>query len=155
MADNSAKDEALKFLREQRTAVISTVSPAGEPESAVITFIADDGFDLYFVTRKSSRKYKNILQSPKVSVVVGFDPEKPTTLQMQGVAETMPASSLTTIYAITKNLMVREFNWWPLLKVVGLDFVLLKVKMNWVRWFNFSINFESPSYEEITKQIVP
>ena len=145
----------MEFLKNQRTAVLSTVSESGEPQAATITFIVDYEFNIYFITRKNSRKYANIAHNARVSVVTGFDPENPSTLQMQGVAEIMSGNRLETILKITKNVLTRGYDWWPLLKIAGLDFVVIKVKINWARWLNFDINLQSSKYKEIFKQIIP
>ncbi|MDP3956371.1 MAG: pyridoxamine 5'-phosphate oxidase family protein [bacterium] len=149
------REKAIEFLKKQQTAVISTVTASSEPQSAAITFIVDNEFNLYFVTRKNSRKFKNIMHDSRVSVVVGFDPENLSTLQMQGRAEILTANHLTIAATLMKKAIEHKHNWWPLLKITGLDFVIVKVKINWARWLNFDIAFSPEGYKEDFHQVIP
>ncbi len=65
------KDKVLAFLKTQQLCVLSTVSKDGLPESAVMGFSENDQLELTLGTEKSSRKYKNLLFSPSVSIVIG------------------------------------------------------------------------------------
>lgn len=78
------KQEILDFIKQQRLAVISTVSAGGRPESAVIGFGESDNLQLIFGTYNSSRKYANLLAKPAVSFVIGWD--RDITVQYEGTA---------------------------------------------------------------------
>lgn len=149
------RTKAIEFLKRQPVAVISTVAADGEPQSAVVTFIVDDDFNLYFVTRKSSRKFKNIEHNPRVSMVAGFDPGHLSTLQMQGTAEVLVEDRFTVAAALAEKALEQQHNWWPLLKISGLDFSVIEVKINWARWLDFDIDFSPEGYKENFHQIIP
>lgn len=148
------KAKALEFLKSQRVAVISTVAENGDPQSAVVTFLVDDEFNIFFVTRKKSRKFANMMINPRVSVVVGFDPEHPSTIQMHGNAKMSEANRITMLLKFSQALINRE-KWWPLLKVAGLDFVVMEVKIDWARWLNLDAGAHDENFRENFAEIIP
>ena len=148
------KAKALKFLQGQQVAVVSTISESGEPQSAAVNFLVDDEFNIIFITRRKSRKFANILKYPKVSVVVGFDAEHPSTIQMQGAAKLSEGNNFGTMLKFTKALMQRE-HWWPLLKAAELDFVVIEVKIDWARWMNLEADTYDKNFKENFCQILP
>lgn len=150
----AVKAKALEFLKSQRVAVISTVAENGDPQSAVVTFLVDDEFNIFFVTRKKSRKFANIIRNPRVSVVVGFDPEQPSTIQMQGNARISESNRITTLLKFSQALISRE-KWWPLLKVAGLDFVLMEVKIDWARWMDLDSSTHDENFKENYCELIP
>lgn len=135
-------------------AVISTVAENGEPQSAVVTFIVDDEFNIFFVTRKSSRKFANLMKNPRVAVVVGFDPEHPSTIQMHGNAKVPEANRMTLLLKFSQALITRE-KWWPLLKIAGLDFVVMEVKIDWARWLNLDASTHDENFRENFTELIP
>ncbi len=149
------RKSALKFLRAQSVIVISTVSPDGEPQSATVNFITDEDFNIYFATRKSSRKFKNITSNPKVSVVAGFDVERPSTLQVQGAAEVVTENKISKLIELGEGMLAHEHNWWPLLRVTGLDFAIIKITPDWARWLRFDVDPKSGKYNEEYDQVFP
>lgn len=76
------KDDVLKFISDRQFTVIATKSEP-YPESACIEF-GNDGFTLIFDTNKVSRKFRNIQNSPEVSLVIGWENEQ--TVQYEGIA---------------------------------------------------------------------
>jgi nitroimidazol reductase NimA-like FMN-containing flavoprotein (pyridoxamine 5'-phosphate oxidase superfamily) len=64
--------ERLKALNEQELfAVLSTIEPGPGPYASLISFaLTDDLRYLVFATPRKTRKYKNILQSGKVAVLI-------------------------------------------------------------------------------------
>lgn len=148
------KAKALEFLKSQRVAVISTTDEKGEPQSAVVTFLVDDEFNIFFVTRKKSRKFANIIRNPRVAVVVGFDPEHPSTIQMHGNAKISESNRISTLLKFSQALISRE-KWWPLLKVAGLDFVVMEVKIDWARWLNLEADAHDENFQENYSEIIP
>lgn len=89
--DTNTKKELLDFLNRNPMAVISTKSDSSEfPESALIAFAEYGSFEIIFETFNISRKYQNLLQNNKVSLVIGLDHTKLKTIQYQGVAELIP-----------------------------------------------------------------
>lgn len=84
-----------QHLRANKLATIATAKPGSlQPESALIAFV-EDGLTLYIQTGSDTRKYGNLIQNPKVALVIGFDK---ITLQYQGIAtEVTDTSSVECI----------------------------------------------------------
>ena len=81
------KDQKLyDFIKSEKYAVVSSANRAGQPESALVAFSENKKLEIIFATNKDSRKVKNILLNPNVSVVIGLGGEHLTTLQIEGTA---------------------------------------------------------------------
>ena len=152
--ENSIKEKALEFFKKQQVIIISTVATSGEPESAAVSFIVDDEFNIYIATRESSRKFQNIAHDPRVSIVAGFDPKHLSTLQIQGTAEVSKKDFLSIGMSLVEKSVKEKTDWWPLVKMAGLDFVVIKVKINWMRWLDFDITSKTESYKEYYHQVI-
>lgn len=148
------KEKALEFLKKQEIIVISTIAASGEPQSSVVNVVVDDEFNLYFATRESSRKFQNIAHDPRVSIVVGFDPKHLSTIQMQGIAEVSTKDRISIGMSLVEKTAREKNNWWPLVKMAGLDFVIIKVKINWMRWLDFDITLKTGDYKEYFHQVI-
>ena len=74
-----------KFLNTNTIGVLATADSSGQPHAATIYFTVDDELNLYFMTKEKTRKHRNIIANPKVSVAV-FEPSTQTTVQIQGTA---------------------------------------------------------------------
>jgi len=79
-----SKKDAKSFLNENYIAVLAT-SQNDEPSASTVYYIMFDSYNFYFYTKHNSNKTKNILQNPKVGLVVGFGPEH-ITVQVVGEA---------------------------------------------------------------------
>jgi hypothetical protein len=77
--------ELLNFLRKHRLGVLSTVSPLGEPEAAVVGGAFTDQLEIIFDTLDSTRKCVNLRRRPRNAFVIGWDHE--ITVQYEGVAD--------------------------------------------------------------------
>jgi uncharacterized pyridoxamine 5'-phosphate oxidase family protein len=66
----NSKGKIYKFLRENDTLTLATVSEKGKPEAASMRYVVDGDNILLFVTNKSYRKYRNLLANPEVACVV-------------------------------------------------------------------------------------
>lgn len=90
MDTEEIKNKILVFLKKYTLTVISTIDVGGQkPESAVIAFTERDNLDIVFGTSNTSRKYKNILNNPHVSFVIGWDGAVGT-VQYEGIAKELP-----------------------------------------------------------------
>lgn len=76
------QQELADYISARQFMVIATF---GEeyPQSACVEF-GNDGLTIIFDTNRDSRKFKNIQNNPKVSLVIGWEDER--TVQYQGVA---------------------------------------------------------------------
>ncbi len=74
------------FLQSQKTGVLSTVGKHDRPYGAVVYFSIDKEFNVYFTTKRDTRKSENIQHNKHVSFVT-FEPVSQTTAQIVGTAE--------------------------------------------------------------------
>lgn len=77
-------EELYNFIHARRLAVISTTSPVGNPQSALVGVAVSRELHIVFDTVKSSRKYTNLQADPRISLVSGWDGE--ITVQYEGIA---------------------------------------------------------------------
>ncbi|HWZ05127.1 MAG TPA: pyridoxamine 5'-phosphate oxidase family protein [Mucilaginibacter sp.] len=66
------KEFLYNFIKQHTLAVISTSTRENTPEAALIGFAVSRELEIVFDTVKTSRKYKNLLQNPKVALVIGW-----------------------------------------------------------------------------------
>lgn len=65
---------------------MSSANRANQSESALVAFSETEKLEIIFATNKNSRKVKNILLNPNVSVVIGLGDDRLTSIQIEGVA---------------------------------------------------------------------
>jgi general stress protein 26 len=153
---NPTKEDALNFLRQNKLCVIATVNSEGRPEAATINYFVDAKMNFYFVTRKHTRKFANLLKNKNVAIVVGTVPGT-STLQCEGTGELLESESdikefmsalsdrpdILAIYSGTDPASTFA-------KVPGSDFAIFKVYFTWMRWMDYDLN----KHEEIYRQII-
>lgn len=86
------KEKALKFLEHETHCVLSTVSPEGSSESALVAFSENGNLEIMIGTSLKSRKFQNVLKNPRVSIVFGFIGKK--SLQYEGKASVLKGREL-------------------------------------------------------------
>jgi general stress protein 26 len=120
------------FMKQHKLAVVSTVSADDTPESALVGIGVSRDLEIVFDTVKTSRKYENLLQNPKVALVIGWDDE--TTVQYEGIATELAGHDddlyREVYYEAYPDGRDRAANW------PGL--VHFKVTPNWLRYSNFN-----------------
>jgi len=136
MKKEDLKKETLKFLSENVTAAVSTVSFEGEPEVATMYYYTDDNFNFYFITSKNSQKLKNIETNQKVAIVVGFGPT-PITVQAGGIAEVSTDFKEELVNKVLEKINFYSVDQLPFLQLQKNGLVLLKVKPKWLVLLNF------------------
>ena len=125
------QDTVYQYLSKQRLAVISSVSESGSPESALIGVGVTPGLEIVFDTLDSSRKYKNIIQNPNVSLVIGWDNE--ISVQYEGIATLLTDADeyyKEVYYDAYPDGRERALTWRGL--------VQFKVSPKWIRYSNFN-----------------
>lgn len=126
------KAKIYEFLKQHQLAVVSSVSAAGKPQSALVGIAVSRDLEIVFDTFDKSRKYANILQNPNVSLVIGWDDE--TSVQYEGVAELLSGPEADhhreIYYDVYPDGRDRTANW------PGL--VHFKVSPRWIRYSNFN-----------------
>lgn len=127
------REELLRFLQMHRLGVVATVSSDGDPQSAVVGIAVTDRMEIIFDTLSSTRKCQNLRQSPKISVVVGWDEE--VTVQYEGMADEPSGTEL-------ERLKQCYFSVYP----DGIDrqswhgITYFRVRPTWARYSDFNAN---------------
>lgn len=88
--------DLVAYLREHRLGVLATAGDAGRPQAAAMGFAVTDQLEVLFDTLRSSRKYVNLAQNPRVAVVVW---EGETTVQLEGLARELDGDELARLQA--------------------------------------------------------
>jgi general stress protein 26 len=153
-ADEKLKNQVKSFLQIHRTASLATVSEHGEPQVATVNYVLDDNFNFFFIVRKHSRKFKNLESNKKVGILVGGDPQIPVIVQMQGIAEPVRDEKNIVEY-FSKEVELNDKSWDVLFKTPGVDFMLFKVKIEWLRWLNLNLTAYPETYMKDFEQIIP
>jgi len=78
------KEFCYSILRQHRLAVLATLADRDRPQAALVGFAVTPGLEIVFDTVRDSRKYKNLIASPQVALVIGWKNE--TSVQYEGVA---------------------------------------------------------------------
>lgn len=122
-----------QFIARQKLGVVSTVSPDNKPEAALVGIAVSENLEIIFDTVKASRKYQNILRSPNVALVIGWDEE--ITVQYEGMAEVLgndnEANRFKEIYYQAYPDGRERAATWP-----GL--VHVRITPKWIRYSNFN-----------------
>jgi hypothetical protein len=126
--------ELLAFLRAHRVAAQSSVSPAGDPQAAVVGVAFTDQFELVFDTVESTRKAGNLRRHPALAFVIGgFGPGDERTVQYEGLADVPSGDELQRVqqvyYAVYPDGPTRLS--WP-----GLIYV--RVRPTWIRYSDYA-----------------
>lgn len=117
----------------------------------MVLYYMDDEFNLFFITRSDSRKVKNLATNKNVSVVIGTE-LGPSTLQMSGIVEIISQEKQKEfVDNLSKDTTLGALYYGPFLEIVGINFTLYKVKMNWIRWLTLDLN----RLKEVYYQILP
>lgn len=85
------KGKTLRLMEKNDYCVLSTVSSSGQPQSALVGFSNDSNFVLTIGTGNDTRKWRNIISNPKVSIVVT---EGKVTVQYEGTAAPLEGEEL-------------------------------------------------------------
>jgi hypothetical protein len=89
---------ALAFAQGERLAVLSTVSPLHQPESALMGVAVTADFEIVFDTLRTTRKYGNLRANPQVSLVIGCTGA--ISLQYEGIAEELQDAELERLLPV-------------------------------------------------------
>lgn len=148
----NARKDALSFLKSHKVGVIATVSGHGQPHASMVHYVADNSFNVYFITPTQSRKFRAIEEQPKVAFTVAI-PDIPQTLQIEGVAMDI---SLDEDAAKKKQEIFEVLNsnpWFygPIAKLDPQEAVVVWIRPGWVRWADYA--FAPAGTEHVLKEI--
>jgi len=130
------RDELLRFMRSEKYAVQTSVSPGGAPQAAVVGIAVTDSFEIVFDTVTTSRKAPNLRANPSIAFVIGGTRDgDERTVQYEGIADEPSGEELDRLRTVyyAKFPDGRDRLAWP-----GLIYV--RVKPTWIRYSNFGAN---------------
>lgn len=128
------------FLKHNPLGIVSTVSGDGKPWGAAVYFIADDAFNIYFVTRAETAKYKNIQQS-RIAAFTVADRSTQTTVQLTGEVSEVPADEyMNNLFEEFMKLRHNDDHTWspPINKVHAGAFMPLRIKPTSLHYADYS-----------------
>lgn len=133
-----ARDTALAFLKQLNAGVLATSGHDNVPHATVVHFISDASFNIYFLTKKDSRKFAAIQAHPQVAFVVGRS-DVPQSLQIEGVAsEVLSDDTKEARISELMNILAQHVpGYVPLAKMDG-EMTLMWLQPKWIRWADFS-----------------
>lgn len=126
------KQEVLNFLRSQFIMSIA-VAEDNKPSSSILLYYVDDEFNFFFATHRSSFKAQKLLKNPHISLSVWE--HKNMMVQADGVASEIvnEQDKLAIIDKLAESSMKGQDFWPPLLRIGGQDYIVFKIKPNWLR----------------------
>lgn len=141
------KKDILKFLEDHQCASLSSISPKGFPNSAIVYYGIDKKFNIFVAISTESRKFRNISKNNNVAMAFS-SLVKEITVQMEGAAQeiTRVKPNKNAVKILTKALKPTITQTiahiWdpipPILKMACCEIVLLKISPKWIRWADFS-----------------
>jgi general stress protein 26 len=136
--------DILAFVRTHSLAVQASVSMLGNPQAAVVGFIATDDFEMFFDTADSTRKVQNLRHNSHCALVIGgMTSGDERTVQYEGIADEprgMVCERLKEVY-FERFPEGRDRQHWP-----GLTYI--RVRPRWLRFSDF--NQSPPTILELT-----
>lgn len=83
IAISESRQRLLDFLENNKVGVLATCSSAGMPYAATVYITFDHDLNIYFVTRKETRKNRNLHDNNQAALAL-YDAASQTTLQAEG-----------------------------------------------------------------------
>jgi general stress protein 26 len=135
MTNSQKRKIILDFIKKEKIGVLSTVTPDGKPEAAVMAISQTDNLELVFQTPKSYRKYINLKKNPNVAVAFGWDVKEFITVQYEGIAKEARGQEIDECRKIhiAKNPESEKYAYIPENKY-------FRVKPKWIRYWDFNSN---------------
>ena len=128
------REALLDFMRSEKYAVQTSVSPAGLPQAAVVGIAVSDRFEIVFDTVDSSRKAPNLRANSAIALVIGGTRDgDERTVQYEGIADEPSGGELDRLLDVYYARFPdgRQRREWK-----GLIYV--RVKPTWIRYSNFN-----------------
>jgi len=82
---HQSREQLLSFLENNHIGVLATASNMGKPHAATVYTTFDQELNIYFVTRKNTRKSQNLQDNRQVALAI-YDAKSQSTLQAEGTA---------------------------------------------------------------------
>lgn len=147
------KADALIFLESHPLGVLATVGAENTPELSSLYFFCKGDFDLYFVTKTGTRKYRNFL-AKQAATLLSYDEEELTSVEVCGEVETVTdlVKAVQIIEMFQGLVLLRKAGYWvpPIAQLEKGDYVVCRLVPNTVRFNKFS----SPETKEAPELLV-
>jgi general stress protein 26 len=148
--------DLLAFMRSEKYAVQTSVSPNRLPQAAVVGIAVSDAFEIVFDTLDTSRKARNLRGNPAVALVIGGTREgDERTVQFEGTADEPEGAELERLQRVYFERFPDgpDRQAWP-----GLIYV--RVKPTWIRFSDFSqqppeiVEFDPSKWDLLTLRLL-
>ena len=126
--------ELHEFLRSQSLAVQASVSSSLSPQAAVVGFVVNEEFELFFDTFDNTRKVTNLRKNPRIAFVIGgLIPHDERTVQYEGIADEPSGDEL-------RRLQDVYFDRFPegLERQTADGLVYIRCKPIWIRYSDYN-----------------
>jgi len=123
------------YIRNHPLAVLGTINEDGTPHGAVVYICTDDHHPIvYFITKNSTQKYKNLISRPDVSVTI-TNPTDVSTLQAKGQAsQVLDGPTLDMITTKITRTLAKAPEWLPpVSKLRGGQYVMVAIELTEAR----------------------
>lgn len=129
-----SREELLAFARRHRFAAVATASSSGEPQVAIVRFVATDAFEVLFDTTDATRKAANLRLNARIAVAIGWDENQ--TIQIEGLADEPVGQDLQRLRDTYSNTYPDYFRTRQAVR----DLTYFRVRPTWVRYSDFRQN---------------
>lgn len=82
---SSSRENIVHFLKNNPVGVLATATTSGKPHAATVYITFDQDLNIYFVTRKGTRKSQNLHTNNQAAIAI-YNAASQTTLQVEGAA---------------------------------------------------------------------
>jgi len=87
------RETIIAFIKTHTHCVLATVTKDGNPEAAIIEYVANDKGEIIFDTSTDYRKYKNLLNNQHIAIAIGSGEENKG-VQCEGIASLLQGEEL-------------------------------------------------------------
>lgn len=151
------RQKAQLLIDNNPLAVISLNKKHEAPHSSSVFVVRSDPFDLYFVTKSDTEKYRCLQTDNKISVTFS-NFESQQTIQSTGEAEEITAEGGTMEELFKKLAHIKpkgDINWLPpIVKLNSGDYAIFQIKLDNLRYADFSKENLEETPEEAFSQII-
>jgi nitroimidazol reductase NimA-like FMN-containing flavoprotein (pyridoxamine 5'-phosphate oxidase superfamily) len=136
---NRARTDALAFLKRHKTGVLATIPGEYQVHASMVYYVADDDFNIYFLTLINTRKFKALQAHPQVAFTISR-PEVPQTLQIEGMAMDISLDE-EAVEKKEELFQVLNSNPWfygPISKLDPVETVVVWIRPTWIRWADYA-----------------
>jgi general stress protein 26 len=144
------------FLQHHPMGILSTVSSHGKPWGSAIYYVADEDFNLFFVTRIETFKYQNLEKHPFAALTVA-DSETQTTVQVAGEISRVPVQDYMDIIfeKLAKIRPEGDYAWTPPLdKIHKGNYMPLKLTPTKLQYADYGLR-KSDVHTDYIQTIIP